>query len=178
MPRPTHDFGPHADFSGVSPRRHRRSTTSEEGFTLIELLVTILIMGILAAITIPSMVGQRHRARDAEAKTFVKMAFLAAETYYLDNDQSYTGLTRQKLITVQPELAEAPFSGNWCHEGGNQGLYGNNNVLCIAMASRGTPGQQFEFRRDPGYAAGVARVCSIQGKSGCVAGGAFGYGRW
>ena len=77
---------------------------SEKGFTLIELLVVILIIGILAAIAIPSFLNQRSKGNDAEAKSAAVTAAEAAETCATDNNGSYTNCTEAALTSIEPTL--------------------------------------------------------------------------
>ncbi len=81
----------------------RQRAQDEKGFTLIELLVVVLIIGILAAIAIPSFLGQRAKAQDAEAKSAAKSGQTAMETYFTDN-QTYVGATLTVLREIEPTL--------------------------------------------------------------------------
>jgi type IV pilus assembly protein PilA len=76
----------------------------ESGYTLIELLVVILIIGILAAIAIPSFLNQKGKAVDAQAKSVAVMAQMAAETLATDNDGSYTNVKPETLNKEEPAL--------------------------------------------------------------------------
>ena len=79
----------------------RERAQDEKGFTLIELLVVILIIGILAAIALPAFLNQRAKAQDSEAKSNVRTAQTAMETFYTDN-QTYAG------ATTPPSRASSP----------------------------------------------------------------------
>ena len=92
---------------------HKRMK-GEKGFTLIELLVVIIIIAILAAIAIPTFLGQRNKANDAAAKSLVRNAMTAVESAWVDTrDFSAIDMTStpNALEAIEPSIEFTAVTG-------------------------------------------------------------------
>ena len=66
---------------------------SKKGFTLVELLIVVLILGALAAIAVPRIIGGATNAKTNACKTNVDLINAHIELYYANNDAWPSALT-------------------------------------------------------------------------------------
>jgi general secretion pathway protein G len=86
----------------------RRST---RGFTLIEIMVVVAILGILAALVVPKIMGRPDEARIVAARQDIAAIKQALNLYRLDNARYPT--TEQGLQALVERPAAGPIPGNW-----------------------------------------------------------------
>jgi len=92
--------------------QHLNQKKQDKGFTLIELLVVIVIIGILAAIAIPTFLKQTANANQAAAKSIVGFVNTAQTVYRTENNQfapafsnlalGLSSTTKNYTYSVQP----------------------------------------------------------------------------
>lgn len=81
------------------------------GFTLIEIMVVITILGILAALIVPRVVGRTDDAKVAAARQDISSIMQALKLYRLDNGRYPTTEQGLQALLVKPETEPVP--SNW-----------------------------------------------------------------
>ncbi|PKH22437.1 type II secretion system protein GspG [Enterobacterales bacterium CwR94] len=80
----------------------------QRGFTLLEIMVVIVILGILASLVIPSLMGNKDRADHQKAVSDIVTLENALDMYKLDNGRYPTTEQGLKALVTAPTLAPLP----------------------------------------------------------------------
>ena len=126
---------------------------NQRGFTLIEVVVVVFVLGVLAAIALPSFAGQRQSAFDGEAKAAARMAQGALEQLAVETGDFR--ISRDEVLEEAPELVGGPALA----------LVTSRNAYAITVTAAGE-GHSFAVQRT-GAGNSAERTCTPAGAGGC-----------
>jgi len=81
------------------------------GFTLLEIMVVVIVIGLLAGLVGPQIIGRVSEAKGATARTQIEMIGVALDSYRLDNGRYPT--TEQGLAALRTQPNTEPLPANW-----------------------------------------------------------------
>jgi general secretion pathway protein G len=88
-----------------------RTLPNQRGFTLVEIMVVVVILGILAALVVPRVIGRTDEARAVAAKQDIAATMQALKLYRLDNGRYPS--TEQGLAALVTKPQSQPTPSNW-----------------------------------------------------------------
>ncbi|WP_180079576.1 MULTISPECIES: type II secretion system major pseudopilin GspG [unclassified Acinetobacter] len=120
----------------------------QQGFTLIEVMVVIVILGVLAALIVPNVMGRGEKAKVDTTAITLKTVAGALKQYKIDNGK-YPSMQDGGLnaLITKPESAK-----NWLPDGYLNGQYPkdswDNDIQYVIPGSEGRPYDLYSFGAD------------------------------
>ena len=86
----------------------KKSLRKRRGFTLVEVLVVVVILGLLAALVVPRVVGRGEEAKRTAASVQIREIEQALEMYRLDSSMYPTTAQGLEALVVKPSIPPEP----------------------------------------------------------------------
>lgn len=121
--------------------RKNGSTTAQTGFTLLELMVVMLILGILAGLVVPRVIGQSDKARVQSTEVQLASISNTLDTYRFDNSRYPTTAQGLEALKTPVEGAKNFPEGGYLKGGYPTDGWGND----LQYVSPGTEGRAYDL---------------------------------
>lgn len=133
-------------------RRKLPRRDGQSGVTLIEMMIVLVIIGVVAALVVPNVIGRPDEARVAVANADLRTISASLEMYRLDNRMYPTAV--QGLAALSQRPTDAPLPPNWVAGGylpqvptdpwGNPYVYSiqgsGSGYTLVSLGADGQPG--------------------------------------
>jgi type IV pilus assembly protein PilA len=148
----------------------RSRAANQDGFTLIELLVVILIIGILAAIALPTFLGQRSKGQDASAKSDARNLVSQVESCYA-TEQTYVNCDSNNELSgggTEPTGLDYGTGQGQVEVLGGGSAATSNSYTVVGHSKSGN-----NFTIAKAAAGSITRSCTTTSKGACPASGSW-----